>query len=122
MSGIINWLKQNRVYIVTLTLYGDPDYHMDIFKERDPVKEAKLAPFQQWVFSDGESAKIASQGICEAVIKKGSEVGKTIDLVVKEEVIENSSDVVLCVELKCDGDTQYRLYVTAFSNKSGEWI
>ena len=45
MSGVINWLKGNTVYIVTLTLYGNPDGHLDTISENniDEIKnEYKL--------------------------------------------------------------------------------
>lgn len=124
MSGIINWLKSNTAFVVTLTLYGDPEYHLDIFKEKT-TGEKTLAPFQQWVFSDADKARMAAQGICEAIIEKAKEVGTTITLNPREEVAKNSQDIVLCLELDDDEDdtTQYRLYVTAFQQRSfGEWV
>lgn len=124
MSGIINWLRTSRVYVVTLTLYGDPSYHMGVFKENNSGSDA-IAPFQQWIFNDAEMAQRAAQGICKAIVEKGKEAGSTIEINILEDVAKSSRDIVLCVEMNDDSDdsTQYRLYVSAFEQKpSGEWI
>ena len=124
MNGIINWLKSNKAFVITLTLYGDPKYHLDIFREDNSGEDA-IAPFQQWIFSEPEMAQRAAQAICEAVIQKGKKAGSTITVNPRPEVAKSSQDIVLCLELDDDEDdtTQYRLYITAFEHKpSGEWI
>lgn len=121
---IINWLKSNKAFVVTLTLYGDPAFHLDIFKESNSGSDA-IAPFQQWIFSDPEMAQRAAQGICGAIIEKAKKAGSTITINPREEVAKSSQDIVLCLEMDDDHDdtTQYRLYVTAFEQKTfGDWI
>jgi len=124
MNGIINWLKSNRAYIVTLTLYGDPTYHLDLFKETNSNSDA-IAPFQQWVFADPKMAQRAAQGICQAVIEKAKNAGSTLTITPRQDVAKSSRDLILCMEIKDDHDdtTQYRLYVTAFEHQpSGVWV
>lgn len=122
---IINWLKSNKAFVVTLTLYGDPAFHLEVFKENNSGRDGGIAPFQQWIFGDADKARMAAQGICEAIIEKAKEGGSTIKINPREEVAKGSQDIVLCLELDDDHDdsTQYRLYVTAYQQKSfGEWI
>lgn len=119
---IINWLKSNKAFVVTLTLYGDPAFHIEVFKESSNYT---IAPFQQWIFGDADKARRAAQSICEAIIEKAKESDSTITINPLEEVAKGSQDIVLCLELNDDHDdtTQYRLYVTAYQQKSfGEWI
>ena len=112
MSGVINWLKGNTVYIVTLTLYGDPDGHLDTISENN-IDEHKKSPFQQWIFNSGEEAVEAAQAIAAAVDKS---TGQDLGITLKENIMGGSQDIILCVELydKSDDTVQFRIYVTAF--------
>ena len=120
MSAVINWLKGNTVYIVTLTLYGDPEGHLDTLAEIN-VDEHKKSPFQQWVFNSGEEAVEASKAITAAVIKVS---GQDLGVRIKENIINGSQDIVLCVELydESDDTVQVRLYVTAYQKQGREWV
>jgi len=120
MSGIINWLKGNTVYIVTLTLYGDPEGHLDTLSEAS-IAEHKNSPFQQWIFNSGEDAVEAAQAIAGAVDKK---IGQDLGVSVKEDIMRGSQDILLCVELydKSDDTAQMRIYVTAFQKQGREWL
>ena len=120
MSGVINWLKGNTVYIVTLTLYGDPDGHLDTISENN-IDEHKKSPFQQWIFNSGEEAIDAAQAIAAAIDKK---IGQKLGVRLKEDIMGGSQDIVLCVELydKSDDTVQMRLYVTAFQKQGREWL
>ena len=120
MSGIINWLKGNTVYIVTLTLYGDPEGHLDTIAETN-IGEHKKSPFQQWIFNSGEEAVDAAQAIAAAVDKT---TGEDLGVKVKENIMGGSQDILLCVELydKSDDTVQMRLYVTAFQKHGREWV
>ena len=119
MSGVINWLKGNTIYIVTLTLSGDPDGHLDSISENN-LDEHKKAPFQQWIFNSGEEAVDAAQGIANAVNKV---VGQELGATVKEDIMNGSQDMLLCVELydKSDDTSQFRIYVTAYQKQGREW-
>ena len=120
MSGVINWLKGNTVYIVTLTLYGDPDGHLDTISENN-IDEHKKSPFQQWIVNSGEEALDAAQAIAAAVDKS---TGEELGIRIKENIMGGSQDIVLCVELydKSDDTVQMRLYVTAFQKQGREWL
>ena len=120
MSGVINWLKGNTIYIVTLTLYGDPDGHLDTIAESS-IEEHRKSPFQQWIFNSAEEAVEASQAIAAAIDKT---TGQDLGIKVKEKIINGSQDIVLCVELydKSDDTVQMRLYVTAFQKQGREWL
>ena len=120
MSGVINWLKGNTVYIVTLTLYGDPDGHLDTISENN-IDEHKKSPFQQWIFNSGEEAVEAAQAIAAAVDKS---TGQDLGITLKENIMGGSQDILLCVELydKSDDTVQLRIYVTAFQKQGREWL
>ena len=120
MSGVINWLKGNTVYIVTLTLYGDPDDHLDSIAESE-LSEHRNSPFQQWIFNSGEEAIDAAQAIAAAVDKK---IGQKLGVRLKEDIMKGSQDIILCVELydESDDTVQMRLYVTAFQKQGREWV
>ena len=120
MSGIINWLKGNTVYIVTLTLYGNPDGHLDSISEFN-MEEHRKSPFQQWVFNSGEQAVEAAQAIAAALNEHTDE---DLGIRVKENIMSSSQDIVLCVELydESDDTVQMRLYVTAFQKQGREWL
>jgi len=120
MSGVINWLKGNTVYIVTLTLYGNPDGHLDTIAENN-IDEHKKSPFQQWIFNSGEEAVEAAQAIAAAVDKS---TGQDLGITLKENIMAGSQDIILCVELydKSDDTVQFRIYVTAFQKQGREWL
>jgi len=120
MSGVINWLKGNTVYIVTLTLYGDPDGHLDTISENN-IDEHKKSTFQQWIFNSGEEAVEAAQAIAAAVDKS---TGQDLGITLKENIMGGSQDIILCVELydKSDDTVQFRIYVTAFQKQGREWL
>ena len=120
MSGVINYLRGNTVYIVTLTLYGDPDGHLDSISENN-IDEHKKSPFQQWIFNSGEEAVEAAQAIAGAVDKA---TGEDLGITVKENIMGSSQDILLCVELydKSDDTVQFRIYVTAFQKQGREWM
>ena len=120
MSGVINWLKGNTVYIVTLTLYGDPDGHLDTISENN-IDEHKKSPFQQWIFNSGEEAVEAAKAIAAAVEKS---TGQDVGITLKENIMGGSQDILLCVELydKSDDTVQFRIYVTAFQKQGREWL
>jgi hypothetical protein len=124
MNGIINWLRSNNAFIVTLHLHGDPAGHMKIFRE-DHEGEDAIAPFQQWIFDTGKDAQEAAQGIVQAIMNKAEESNSKLEVNLREDIIKNSRDVVLCLDLHDTEDDaiQYRLHVTAFKLKpNGEWI
>lgn len=124
MNGIINWLRSNNAFIVTLHLHGDPAGHMKIFRE-DHEGEDAIAPFQQWIFDNVKDAQEAAQGIVQAIMNKAEESNSKLEVNLREDIIKNSRDVVLCLDLHDTGDDaiQYRLHVTAFKLKpNGEWI
>ena len=120
MSGVINWLKGNTIYIVTLSLYGDPAGHLDSISENN-LDEHKKSPFQQWIFNSGEEAVEAAQAIAAAVDKS---TGQDLGVTVKEDIMKGSQDLLLCVELydKSDDTSQFRIYVTAFQKQGKEWL
>tara|TARA_R110001592_G_scaffold320742_1_gene598954 strand:+ start:9865 stop:10227 length:363 start_codon:yes stop_codon:yes gene_type:complete len=120
MSGVINWLKGNTIYIVTLTLYGDPDGHLDSISENN-VDEHKKSPFQQWIFNSGQEAIDAAQGIAAAVDES---TGEDLGVKLKENIMGSSQDILLCVELydKSDDTVQFRIYVTAYQKQGKEWL
>ena len=120
MSGVINWLKGNTIYIVTLTLYGDPEGHLDTIAESN-IDEHRKSPFQQWIFNSGEEAVEAAQAIAAAIDKT---TGQELGITVKENIMSGSQDIVLCVELhdKSDDTVQMRLYVTAYQKQGREWL
>ena len=124
MNGIINWLRSNNAFIVTLHLHGDPAGHMKIFRE-DHEGEGAIAPFQQWIFDNVKDAQEAAQGIVQAIMNKAEESNSKLEVNLREDIIKNSRDVVLCLDLHDTEDDaiQYRLHVTAFKLKpNGEWI
>jgi|SaaInlStandDraft_1057018.scaffolds.fasta_scaffold06712_8 hypothetical protein len=124
MNGIINWLRSNNAFIVTLHLHGNPAGHMQIFRE-DQEGEGAIAPFQQWIFDNVIGAQEAAQGIVQAIMSKAEEKNSKLELKVREDIIKNSRDVVLCLDLHDTEDDaiQYRLHVTSFKQKpNGEWI
>lgn len=120
MSGVINWLKGNTIYIVTLSLYGDPEGHLDSISENN-IDEHRKSPFQQWIFNSGEEAVEAAQAIAGAVDKS---TGEDLGITVKENIMGSSQDILLCVELydKSDDTVQFRIYVTAFQKQGREWL
>ena len=68
MSGVINYLKGNTIYIVTLSLHGDPSNHLDSIADGN-IDQHRKSPFQQWIFSNADAAVEAAQGIAAAVDK-----------------------------------------------------
>ena len=119
MSGVINWLQGNKIFIVTLTLYGDPDGHLSGVAESN-IKDHQKSPFQQWIFNSGQEAVEAAQVIAAAVDKT---TGQDLGVTVKEDIMEGSQDIILCVELydTSDDTVQMRIYVTAFQKQGKGW-
>ncbi len=120
MSGVINYLKGNTIYIVTLSLHGDPSNHLDSIAEGN-IDQHRKSPFQQWIFSNADAAVEAAQGIAAAVDKS---IGDELGVTVKEDIMDGSQDILLCVELydKSDDSPQFRIYVTAFQKHGREWL
>ena len=120
MSGLINWLMGNEIHIVTLTLYGDPDAHLDTIAESN-LEEHKKSPFQQWIFNSGPEAVEAAQVIAAAVNRS---VGQDLGVSIKEDIMKGSQDILLCAELydKSDDTVQFRIYVTAFQKQGKAWL
>lgn len=117
MSGVINWLQGNTIFILTCALSGDPDYHPESIKT--------MAPLQQWVFRNPHEAVDAAETITSAINVRlvENEESELAQPEIWKELVEQSQDIIFAAQLKdVEGHLLYNLYITAFKKDGRKWI
>jgi hypothetical protein len=117
MSNVINYFLGNTIFILTLTERGDPDQHPQVVQDKSPL--------QQYIFNNPEDAIDAAQNVTAAIhqaLLENEEAGVDPEVRMLPKVVEQSQDILFAMELRdTEGDTLYRVYITAFRKQGREW-
>ena len=131
MSEIINWLRGGSIHIVTI-VKQDKDGSM----KRDAPTAAGKPEVSQWVVNSPEEALNLTRALTETVALKiaeefienrgGSEEPTDhVDLVKRDDLVGTIPDCGMVLEIADAGDNDdvfFRIYVTSFVRRGGEWV
>lgn len=132
MSEIINWLRGGSIHIVTIVKM---DKEGSVWY-RDAPKAAGKPEISQWVVNSPEEALQLTQALTETVALKiaeefiknrgGSEEPTDhVDLVKRDDLVDTIPDCGMVLDIADAGDNDdvfFRIYLTSFVRRGGEWV
>lgn len=131
MSEIINWLRGGSIHIVTIVKLDD-----NATMAASAPKAAGKPEISQWVVNSPEEAMQITRALTETVALKiaqefiknrgGSEEPTDhVDLVKRDDLTDKIPDCGMVIDIADAGDNDdvfFRIYVTSFVRRGGEWV
>ena len=131
MSEIINWLRGGSIHIVTIVKLDD-----NATMAASAPKAAGKPEISQWVVNSPEEALQLTRALTEAVALKiaeefiknrgGSEEPTDhVDLVKRDDLVNKIPDCGMVLDIADAGDNDdvfFRIYLTSFVRRGGEWV
>ena len=131
MSEIINWLRGGSIHIVTIVKLDD-----NATMAASAPKAAGKPEISQWVVNSPEEAMQLTRALTETVALKiaeefiknrgGSEEPTDhVDLVKRDDLTDKIPDCGMVLDIADAGDNDdvfFRIYVTSFVRRGGEWV
>jgi len=131
MSEIINWLRGGSIHIITI----NKEDRQGTMKRSAP-DAASRPEVSQWVVITPEEAMQITRALTETVALKiaeeliknlgGSEEPTDhVELVKRDDLVSKIPDCGMVIDIVDAGDNDdvfYRIYVTSFVRRGGEWV
>ena len=133
MSEIINWLRGGSIHIITIV-------KLDVLGNLSSSAPAAAGKpeISQWVVNSPEEAMQLTRALTETValkiaeefIENGSgnaseEPTDHVDLVKRDDLVGKIPDCGMVLDIADAGDNKdvfFRIYVTSFVRRGGEWV
>lgn len=131
MSEIINWLRGGSIHIVSIVKQDE-----DSTMKRSAPTAAGKPEISQWVVNSPEEALQLTRALTETVALKiaeefiknrgGSEEPTDhVELVKRDDLANKIPDCGMVIDIVDAGDNDdvfFRIYITSFVRRGGEWV